>query len=288
MRDVRDACLIALTEDELVEWYRSTRQRIVQNRGKWWTEHKLGFCQPLHPADRFRTEETRKPKPLCWGYQAGLVEEQAEFANGFIPLTMMRGLAQYNMQSLSANRRSHLRKCQKRVSIVWLPKADALQNGGYEVFLSARSRTAYGKMLTDREYRDSLAHYDMCGKGIVLAGYVDGRLAGYLTGYAVESVAYVQRVVLSTEFLNTHVGTGLTFEFVQLCQRSGSIKDIVHGLHTPENPDLTRYKRSLGFEMVPLPCLVRILPGIAAGLRWRSPYKYYRITGHLSGVAHNS
>ena len=81
----------------------------------------------------------------------------------------------------------------------------------------------------------SLARDGVGGRLTFLAGLVDGRLAGYLGGWAVDGTAYFQRLHIRTEALSTQVGTALVFAFVEACQRGGDVREVVNGLHSPED-----------------------------------------------------
>lgn len=114
---------------------------------------------------------------------------------------------------------------------------------------------------------------------ITLAGIVDGKFGGYLGGYAVGSTAYIDVINLATEYLPTQIGTALVFDFVQTCRRSGKIREVVYGQHSPEDPKTVAFKKRMGFSVVHIPSIVHINPIVAEILRRCKPHIYYRLTG---------
>lgn len=282
--DCSETRLKPLTDDELAEWSRSQGRRVILKFGRYWNETVRGFYQPLHYLAGFTAEKVRKPARLCWGYQATfLCEKDKSFANSYMPVNTLPNLSGYDSGRLSANRRYQLRRCRSHIDIVSLNNADALDRDGYRVYSSMWKRTGWGGYKTKDEYRRSLAALNEIKKAVILVGIMDERIEGYVTGYAVGSVACLGNMVIATEALKTHIGIGLTFEFIQACRRSHGVRELVHGLDTPEDPSLTQYKQSMGFKVNPVPSITHMLPFFAVYIRRRQPYKYYRLTGYLPG-----
>jgi hypothetical protein len=108
---------------------------------------------------------------------------------------------------------------------------------------------------------------------------VDGRLAACLEAFAVDRTAYIDFMFIATEAQSTEVGSGLVFEFVQICRRSQKIDEVVYGLHARENKYLDFYKERIGFPVVRVPSRVSINPIVAQYIRWQKPHVFYRLTG---------
>jgi hypothetical protein len=198
-----------------------------------------------------------------------------------MPVHLLSDVANYDMTTLPSKRRNQLRKCQKEVELVNLTGPALLEREGYEVFRSARQRLGVAHIPTESEYQAGLRRNDLTqdGNWLVMAGLVDGRLAGYLDGYAVDGTAYVQSVFLATDFLSSNVGTGLAFEFVQACRRSGEVREVVYGQHFRENQTLDVFKEGMGFPVQHVPTRVWVLPVLKSLIRWKSPGAYYRLIG---------
>jgi hypothetical protein len=118
------------------------------------------------------------------------------------------------------------------------------------------------------------------GHCLVLGGLIDGHLGGYLTSYAIGTTAYIDDLFLHSDYLRTNISLGLFYEWVQICRRSGFIREIVHGLHAREAPGLCRYKEELGLAIVQMPVRVWFAPGTESAVRILRPHAYYRLTGH--------
>lgn len=114
---------------------------------------------------------------------------------------------------------------------------------------------------------------------MILAGLIDGKLGGYIEAHAVDGTAYIQSVYVATEALSSYIGTGLVFDFVQICQRSDKIHQIVYGQHSREDEALCVFKDGMRFPVKHIPAKVRINPLVGNFIRWRNPNSYYRLTG---------
>ena len=110
-------------------------------------------------------------------------------------------------------------------------------------------------------------------------GFVDGVLGGYQEAYVVERVLYLRELIVATDALKTGISTGLYVDTIELGLRSGAARDVCLGLDTPERPGLTRFKTSLGFPVVHLPARSSIPRPMAALIRARRPWAYYRLVG---------
>jgi hypothetical protein len=114
---------------------------------------------------------------------------------------------------------------------------------------------------------------------LTLVGLIDGKLGGYTSGYAVNNTAYLSSLFVTTEALTTNITTGLTFDFVQVCRRSGKISEVVYGLHSREAFSLCQFKEGLGYPVSYIPAKVKMNVVIGKIIQWWKPHKYYRLTG---------
>ncbi|MDP7112752.1 MAG: hypothetical protein QGH45_12350 [Myxococcota bacterium] len=87
---------------------------------------------------------------------------------------------------------------------------------------------------------------------------------------------------LDTDLLPSNVGTGLVFEFVQICRRTPGIHEIVYGPHSRYDEALCRFKEGMGFPPVAMPARYHLNPAAAALIRRRRPDMYYYISGELA------
>jgi len=213
--------------------------------------------------------------------EMGIPDIFAAFANGSIPIHLLSNVADYDLNSLKQKRRQNLLKCRKLVQFVQLTNPALLQEQGYEVLLSTLNRTAYTKILLREEYLANITDYFTFTGWLVLAGLIDNKLGGYLTGCAIDGTAYMGDRMIATEALPTNISSGLTFEFVQICRQSGKIREVVSGVHTPENSGLCAFKEDMGFPVKHIPALVQINPLVEKFIRWRYPLKYYYLTGNI-------
>lgn len=280
-RNLEKATLSSMTEKELAKWRLDQGKHIIVHRNRYWKEAVKGFYEPIDLMANLSPEQVAKPNKLSWGFRASLSEEGVSIANGSIPLYLLSNLTDYGLQSLSSNRRTQLKKCRKNVKILALKNTKILQEQGYQVFLSSAQRVGMKKIPSQQLYLANLAEYKPTPFHIILAGMINDRLGGYVTGYAVNGTAYLEYLYIQTELLKTNISLGLTFDFIQVCKHSGSINKIIHGQHRRENSSLCAFKESLGFNVKYIPSHVSINPLVSSLLRWRYPHKYYRLTGQV-------
>lgn len=279
MADNPPVTLPSLSEGELAHWLRLRGVRVVQHKGRYWLAKPFGFYHAIHPLARMSAEEATRPASLCWGFRATLNDTDAHLANSTMPVHFMGDVAGYDLQKISPRRRNQIRNCLKCVEIVAIDTPDLLLAQGYDVALSAQARTGYGKVPNPGRYKSDIANFFAAPCGLILGGFVDGRLAGYLVSYAVGSTAYVDDVIIATEYLSTNISSGLFYAWMQVCKNSGRIKQVVHGLHTPENAGLCRHKGSLGLSVIHVPALAWFMPPTASLVKKIRPFAYYRLKG---------
>jgi hypothetical protein len=288
MRPLDEAVVPVVTEADLAEHLRRGGRRVVVHRGRYWKQVTRGFFSPVHVRARLSAREATRPALACWGFRAALTDEDADRANAAIPLHLASDLDLFQEELLPASRRRKLRRARRLVQLVELTGPALLREQGYDVYLSSlrrtgsqalQSRTGSHAMPSMEAYLAGLGHFGDPAQGIVLAGIIDGRLGGYLTGNAVDGTAYVHDVVVSTDALRTDISTGLTYEFIYACRRSPRVTELVHGLHVPEDEGLCRYKEWLALALERVPARVRLAPGAASVIHKRSPGSYYRLTG---------
>jgi hypothetical protein len=279
MREARESCMPVVAEKDIAEKLRRDGRRVVVHRGRYWTPAKAGFYRPVHPSARLSADEATRPTAACWGYQACLTSADARHANAAMPSHVVTDLDSFDEEQLPASRRYKLRKARRQAHLVELTGPALLREQGYEILVSARARTEYGTVPSREQYLAMVDRIADPAYGIVLAGLIDGRLAGYITGHAVDGTAYVGHVMIATEAMSTQLSTGLTLEFIYACRRSGKVQELVHGLHAREDEGLCRYKAWLGLPVERMPSRVVMLPGLGPLIRRRKPDAYYRLTG---------
>ena len=283
-RDVSAAALTGGDEGALANVRRSAGRTVLRHRGHYWMEVPRGFFQPVHWMARLHGDEASVPRRLAWGYRATLCEEDAAEANAALPVHLLTDVAGYTFEALGRRRRRDVRKCHKRATIVELVGPQLLREQGFEVKRSAVQRTGYGSADSRELYLAYLDNHFTGPAQLVLAGIVDDRLGGYLTGTLVHETAYIDNVWIATEALHAAIGTGMVFEFVQACRRGGRAREVVFGLHSAEDPQLVSYKEDLGFPVTRVRAKARINPCVAPVVRRRRPHAYYRLTGASPAV----
>lgn len=272
-----------LSDAELAAMQLAEGDRVAVRGVTAWRSTFPGFYQPARLTARLRIADVGRPTPACWGVRAALAEADAAAANGTMPLYLLDTPDGFGEEVLSRNRRSDLRRCRRLVTFHTLRDSSLLDEQGHGVFMSAVERLGYWRPLSATAYRARVARRMAHGSRLVVAGLIDGRLAGYLDAYAAEGTLFPEEIYLATDALRTGIGTGLYVAILEHATVAAGIREVCNGLHTPEDPDLCRFKESLGFHVVQLPAAVRIPAPIGTWIRARRPATYYRLTGRSTG-----
>ncbi|MFN6565348.1 MAG: hypothetical protein RMY28_036875 [Nostoc sp. ChiSLP01] len=280
MRDVSEALLTSMTEEEFARWRCKEGANVVFHRGCYWEERRFGFYQPIHLLARLQIQQVTRPLQFCWGFLASLCEDDAVSANGAIPIHLLSNVEDYNLYSVNKNSRQNIRKNRHLFNIVELTDTQLLQEQGYDVFLSATTRTQWKSSLSREKYMVNLVDYVLPKRRLIIAGISDRKLCGYITGYAINGTAYGEDLYITTEASEYNLNRILVFEFVQVCRRSGGIYEFAIGQHWREKPGIVEFKEGMGFPIVYIPAKVQINPAVEQFIRWKYPHKYYRLTGH--------
>jgi len=281
-KDLSDANLISITEEEFGDSLRESGTHILIHRDRHWKEIYPGFYEPVHWMARLKGDQATRPSPLCWGFRASLEKDSLSAANGTMPIILLQDLESYTLESLPSKRRSHIRKCKRMVKLVQLtgtPAKALLKQQGYQIFVSAMKRFKNKHFLSQEKYLEKINNYIYSVYYFVMAGIFNDELIGYLTAIVIDGTAYMDERLVKTEALKTDLGSTLTFEFAQVCRRSGKIHEVISGQHSPEKQSLTDFKLSMGFQVQFVPVKIDMNPMIDKFLYWRYPDKYYRLKG---------
>ncbi len=275
--DTGEVCL--LTPEAMAEWWRAQGRKVCQFRGRLWEEVRPGgYFQPIHPLARLRKDEIARPRWWAWGFRAAVADTDRDFANATLPTQLLANLADYDLGQLPPRRRTYLRGCLKAVRLVRLDRT-LMEEQGFAVACSSIRRTGYLKVPSPAEYRQSLSADFLRPEVVLLGGLVDGRLGGYIVAYAIEGTAYIERVLIASEFLDYNITTGVVYQFAQMCRRHGGIREMVYGLHSREDDKLCQFKEHMRFSVVPVPSRIYLNPLMSHYVKWRQPHVHYRMTG---------
>jgi len=277
LEDLGQSRLTPLSEQQFADWRREQGRHIVCHRGRYWEEIRRGFYSPVHWLAHLSAAEATRPAWLCWGFRAVLSDAAA--ANGTLPIHVLSDVRQFDIGALGGKPRGQFRKCRKLVAIGRPRDPSLLYAQGHAVVESACRRTGHAVPPSLGQYRAGLERYVADRRRFILVGMVDDKLAGYLVGYAVETIAYIDVVYVHSDLRSTAVGTGLYLDFIESCRNSSLIRSVVAGLHSIEDANLCRFKEGMGFPVCQVPSLVWMAAPCEWLLRRRYPQKLYRLTG---------
>lgn len=267
-----------LTEQAYANYLVSKGANVKARGSVYWIQTRTGFWEPSHWMVRCDQSQLQPPTCLCWGFRC-VTQHEVTIGRGHLPVHLLEDISGYDTNALDGKRRNQLRACRRRVKIVQLLHSTILEEQGFGIMCSAHRRTGYGHVTSLSAYLDGVKRLMSNYPGLVMAGLIDGKLGGWLYGKVIGKTAYIDSIIVATEALSSNIGTGLVFDFVQACRKTGVVTEVVYGLATPEDPRLTAYKESMLFPVVRVPTRVWILPLIAVALRLVKPHVFHRLTG---------
>lgn len=285
--DVAMASVHSVGEADVVGWRRALGARLALHRGHWWEEMGYGIFQPISPLVRLTHDEVGLPTRFAIGARAALAERDADEANGAIPVHLLSDVSGFGLHVLPTTRRNRIRKSLRLVQFATIDDPDFLRSHGHAVTVAALGRTRYRKVPSREEFDRRMAASPPWR--VVIGGFVDGELMGYIDGYAVDGIGYGSEFVIDPRALPTCIGSGLVFHMIEAFRRSGEVRELMTGFHAPEDPALCAFKTEFGFHVKRIPAWVRLWPWVRWVIRRRYPEKYYRLTGEaaVSPTAYN-
>jgi hypothetical protein len=280
----REAVVQGLSEPEYAEWQRRAGVKVVESRGRFWREIFPGFYETLPYLARMTAHEAHRPTPLSWGFKATLGEGDFEAASGLMTVDLLRDLSGYGEHSVRKNRRGALRRCLKSTAVVQLTDASILCSQGFQVYLSYAARLGVRRPLSHAEYLRMVNQWFDDPRRLIMAGILGGELLGYQHAFAVGPTVYLWQIHVASSSLPTNISSALYYESLDAYRRSGVAIEACAGLHRPENPGLSSFKKEMGFELVTVPVCFHAPRMVTEYLKRRRPNTYYRFTGDSSGL----
>ena len=254
--------------------------RVVERAGRYWVETFRGFYQPVHQLATHRFVEIVRPTRLCWGFRAPLTVADAPRANGAYPVHLLTDLASFTEGALEESRRRDLRRCRSQVEIIRRPGADLFLANGWQVYLSATGRIGRGADHARRhDFERDITRRTADPRRLIVAGLINGRLAGYMESYAVNGVLYGRDLFVATEAAKTGIATGLYVETMAIGARTAGVDRLCLGPVIQDRPGLAWFKKTLGVPVAHVPTRVEIPLPVRELMRLTRPAVYYQITG---------
>ena len=281
--DASATTLCSTSEGDLALKLREKGAPVVELRGRYWKRFNQWFLEPIHAAARLTLQEATLPRISYLGYRAALVEP-TEHANGRLHLYALNDVSNFGLHRLKPRRRTQVRKCGETLEFVRLTEPSLVEEQGYSVVLSGLARTRHASPPEKTAYLRNSTRFIADPANLFLAALAGDRMVAYLTGYAVDGIAYHKITYVSEEGLKHSAGAGLIHQFFEICSRSPGVEKVVSGLCTPDNPGLARFKKEMGFEAEALPTKVWLNPLVGFVLRKRRPYAYRRWLGGVDAA----
>jgi len=270
--------LLHLTEADLAELRLDEGARVVEVAGRFWAETFPGFFQPIHQLAEHRADRVVRPTWRCWGYRSVLVAEDRRRANGAYPVHLDPDFRNWTVARFADHRRRDLRRCQRLVRIAVTSDPEPFLADGWSAYAETQRRIGL-RAVSRQRYLAEIARRVPDPRRLFVAGFVGGRLAGYLESYIVDGVLYGRDLFVRDDAVATGIATGLYHRTFEIGAASGLADRLCLGPEHSERPGLAFFKASMGVGVVRLPIRV-VIPGpVRAAMRALRPAAYHRITG---------
>lgn len=270
--------LRVLREEELAQWLREKGCRVVFSHGRHWADH-WGFCRLLHFAATIPADQLFRPRFTCWAFHALLTEDDAQRANTWYPLHLVRDLAAFDETVLESSARKQLRRNQAALTLIQVNDPELLKTQGWSIFSQNARRLGIDADVTKDRYLSGITSFVADSRRSIF-GVMDGhRLLAYLETFAVGDTAYLDRIHLSDDSLSRHVSGFLHFEAAQIYRQSKLVTQLSAGPPIFNRPGISAFKKRWGIPIVKLPAYFWSPPPFRFVLKVIRPEAYYRATG---------
>ena len=269
-----------LTNGELAQLFSEWGDTIVFAHGQYWRSRR-GFFQPLHSAATMSASQARRPSALCWAFHALLVDEDADYANAWSPLHLVRDLPSYDESALSSETRRLLRRSREAMNLVQITDPATLRDQGWGVYADKLKRVGLPLGTTREEYVAGVDRLVADQRRLTFGAMLGDRLLGYVETFAVEETVYLWDMFVSDEALSLNTTVFLHFEAAQVYRRDSGARQLCGGIPLSNRKGVSDSKRRLGMPIVMLPARFWALPTVKPLLKRTKPRTYYRLTGQL-------
>ncbi|MBE9168014.1 hypothetical protein IQ238_10960 [Pleurocapsales cyanobacterium LEGE 06147] len=266
-----------MTIEDFILMRREEGARILEFKGVAWQEYPFGFLTPAHLLQRLPFD-CPVPKTIYrWGWRH-CIDNNTEASSYFIPAHLLTEPSQYSEANLPSNDRRKLNKARRSTTVIPLEDFTVIEREGYDVYAAACIRTKQ-VLMSRTKYLAYMSWFINSSRRLVLGAFVEGKLAGYISAYAVESTVYGEKVWISDLGRKYDVNRLLVYEIIRAAGRASGIKEIFGGQHSRKSPEITKFKLNMGFPVVRVP----IKAYIPKAPRWIGsklfPQKLYRLIG---------
>jgi hypothetical protein len=266
-----------LSEAELAEWQSGDR-RIVFRQGRYWFDH-WGFFRLLHFAATMPADRVSRPSGTCWAYHVLLPDEDAQYANAWYPVHLIRNLSEFGEDALGSNARKELRRCQNTLRVIRVSDPDLLRAQGWAIFSQNARRIEMGTEVTEKAYLAGVDSLVTDTRRVILGAMDGDRLLSYIETYAVEGTAYTQATRVGDEGISRRISGFLPYEAAQFYRRSGQVEQLCAGVPVPQRMGISVFKERWGMPIVLMPARFWSPKPFRALLKAARPEAYIRAIG---------
>ena len=242
-----------MTTEELVEADLRSGSRLHFSDGVWWREVKPFFYLPANFMTRIAPHQAQ-PKPwLALGGYYYMVPPGTA-GNGQIVTNEISHPADYQLDSLKANKRREVRRALAFFRICRVENLDDLLGDGFRVYLDWEKKTKNirNKRSSPAVFTRWITRIFRHPHKLILGAYAQNQLVAFLIADAVEGVANISHTFSDSAFNSRTPRSALNYAYVRICAQQTQIRKACDGLRSLKD-SLEQYKSELGFQPSRIP-----------------------------------
>jgi len=242
-----------MTPEIFAEWLRRQDHRVVQTTSSYWVEAGSHIFQafPYHwviqPSEPEIKEFMARESAIGLRYSAPLNAEQ-----GMLSYHAVLGGNSYNLETLSPNARSKVRRGQKRSRLETIT-LDQLSQDGWELQQDTMERQGRLKSMNQDEWQ----RICLAAKGLLgfeaWGAFVNTELAATILTAQVDQVCYMLYPQSHRKYFGEYVNNALSFEVTHEMLTRRGVKEVFYGLHSLDAPpSVDEFKFRMGYTARPV------------------------------------
>jgi hypothetical protein len=242
-----------MTPETFAEWLRRQGHHVVQTASSYWVEAGSRIFQafPYHwiiqPSELEIKEFLRGESAIGLRYSTPLDAEQ-----GMLSYHAVLGDNSYNVEILSSNSRSKVRRGLKRCRVEAI-SMDQLSQDGWELQHDTIERQGRLKSMNQDEWR----RICLSAKGLpgfeAWGAFVNTELAATILTAQVDKVCYMLYPQSHRKYFAEYVNNALSFEVTYEMLSHRGMKEVFYGLHSLDAPpSVDEFKFRMGYAARPV------------------------------------
>lgn len=242
-----------MTEEEFANQEIELGNKVHYNQGEWWIQRSRFFCESAIP---FKAIGIGSSKPKLKNSLAGYshyTNDKPKNPRVRCMMHMAVGSEAFDIETLSSNRRSKVRRGLKRNEIVRVDNVEPYIDQLKDVVISARERTGDGKPVSYyqnnfEEWKNYILRLAPMKDRDFWLAFQEDKVAAYFHVTIVGDLCMVGAAKSHSDYLKHYPNDALVFSVLDYAINKKKCKTIVYGDWVESDAHLNKFKEGYGFE----------------------------------------